>query len=123
VGSVPSTTDRNGQLVATLDDVTVTFPKAGVAVVAFAGDHDVLTRAAVSELLESLLDEAQFVDSSMLSTFLAAHRSAGTLGKRFRIQLGTDSLVRRAFEVCGVLEVLDWASSREEALDGHGSQR
>jgi anti-anti-sigma factor len=119
--------------VATLDDVTVTFPKAGVAVVAFAGDHDVLTRAAVSELLESLLDgsdlvladvsEAQFVDSSMLSTFLAAHRSAGTLGKRFRIQLGTDSLVRRAFEVCGVLEVLDWASSREEALDGHGSQR
>ena len=124
-----SPTDPTNQtVVAALDHVSVSFPYAGAAVVTFAGDHDLLTRSEVSDLLESLLDtsdlvladlsDARFVDSSIVSAFLATHRSAGTRGKHFRIQLGTESLVRRAFEICGILDEIDWASSREEALVG-----
>ena len=44
------------------------------------------------------------------------HRQAAEVGRTFRVQLGTEAIVRRVFELTGVLEVLDWAPTREEAL-------
>jgi anti-anti-sigma factor len=115
-------------MVATLEDVQVTSPRAGVSVVSLTGEHDVATRALMSELLESLVlmndlvvadvTEAQFIDSSMLSVFIGADKLAREQGKDFRIQLGTEAIVKRVFQVTGILEHLRWAPSRDEALNG-----
>jgi anti-anti-sigma factor len=124
---------------ATLEEVQVTSPRPRVAVVSFTGEHDLATCIPTSELLDSLLrtsdlvvadvTEARFVDSSMLSVLVDAHRLAGEQGKAFRIQLGEDAVVKRTFELSGVLETIPWAASRDAALngsdgveDGHGSR-
>jgi hypothetical protein len=41
---------------------------------------------------------------------------AKRLGASFRLQTGTATIVRRALEVSGILEALDVANSRQEAL-------
>ena len=109
-----------------LDEVQVERPASRTAVVTFAGEHDLGTKAAVEALLDSLVAEndlvvadfsqARFVDAAMIGTLLDADLAARTRGSTLRLQLGTLPIVRRAFEVCGVLEQLDCASSREEAL-------
>jgi hypothetical protein len=44
------------------------------------------------------------------------HAAARARGKAFRVQLGTAVIVRTAFELTGVLNRIECASSREEAL-------
>ena len=112
----------------TLEDVVVESPEEAIAVVCFTGEHDLTTSASVSELLDNLLREkalvvadfsnAQFVDSSTLRVLIGAHRSAREYGTTFRLQVGTEAIVRRAFEISGILEQIGWAPSREEALTG-----
>lgn len=85
---------------ATLENVDVEFPRAGVAVVTFAGAHDVATSAVISELLEGLIQanelvvadfsSAKFIDSSMLKVLFAAERRATDLDKTLSIRLGTN---------------------------------
>jgi len=109
-----------------LVDVAVHRPRDGTVVVEFTGEHDLLTRRAVRDLLESLIEvndsvvadvsEAQFIDSSFVQTLLVADRKARTEGKRFVLQMGTTPIVRRAIEISHVLVNLDHASTREEAL-------
>jgi anti-anti-sigma factor len=111
----------------TLEGVVVEAPEEAVAVVRFTGEHDLTTSASVSELLDGLLREkalvvadfsnAQFVDSSTLRVLIGAYRSACERGTTFRLQLGTEAIVKRAFEISGILEQIGWASSREEALN------
>jgi anti-anti-sigma factor len=113
-------------MVATPEDVTVESPRAGVAVVAFTGEHDLATSESVSEVLETLVGEnelvvadfssAQFVDSSMLNVLVATEQLARERGTIFRIQLGTEAIVERAFQISGILQAISWTSSREEAL-------
>ena len=111
-----------------LQDVRVEQPAPGTAVAVFVGQHDLVTRDAVSRLLFSLLEEnelvvvdfsaAYFVDGAMLEVLHSVDREAERRGRTFRLQLGTAPIVRRAFEISGLLEVLDCAPTREEALAG-----
>ena len=109
-----------------LQDVRVERPRAGAAVVVFTGEHDLTTSEHVEALLVSLIgendlvvvdfSEAEFVDSSTIHTLVKSHRAAGPRGSTFRLQLGTAPIVHRAFELSGLLELLDWVRSREDAL-------
>jgi anti-anti-sigma factor len=109
-----------------LEDIQVERPADGTSVVVFSGEHDLATKHEVTELLHSLVasdrlviadfSEAVFVDSSILAVLLGVNRHASELGKVFRLQLGTAAIVRRAFEISGVFDVIEHLSTREEAL-------
>jgi anti-anti-sigma factor len=113
--------------VAALEDVQVTSPCSGVSVVSFYGEHDLATSQSTAELLDSLLlandlviadvSDAQFIDASMLRVLVVADKAARERGADFRIRLGTASIVRRTFQISGVLDQLTWASSMDEALN------
>ena len=94
--------------------------------VVFSGEHDLATKREVGELLDALVrsddlivadfSSASFVDSSILGVLLDTNKQARELGKTFRLQLGTASIVRRAFEVSGLFDVIERVTTREEAL-------
>jgi anti-sigma B factor antagonist len=115
-------------MVVPLEDVQVASPQAGVAVVSVANELDVATQTAFSALLHALVrqnelvvvdfSEALFIDSSTLNVLLSAHKFALERGTRLRLQLGDECVVKRTFEITGLLEELSWAASREEALNG-----
>ena len=106
--------------------VEVILPRAGVAVVVLRGEHDLTTKDQLDDVLSVLtagndlvvvdVSEATFVDSSTLGTFVRADRAARAAGCHLRLQLGTAPIVRRAIEITGLLQVLDWAPTRETAL-------
>ena len=108
------------------ESVEVTFPRARACVVAVKGDQDRGTAQEMERLLSELLvvsdllvvdvSEADFVDSSFLRNVLVADRRAKEQNKDFRLQMHTAPIVRRAFEVSGVLERLSVVGSRDEAL-------
>ena len=112
----------------TLDDVVVERPAPGAAVAVFSGEHDMATKHQVHELLTSLVDdnklvvadfsEAQFVDSSIVGVLMAMKGEAEARGHTLRLQLNTADIVRRAFEISGLLTVFEVASTREAALEG-----
>ena len=60
--------------------------------------------------------QASFVDSATINVLLQTRREAEESQRRFRIQMGTECVVYRVFEVAGVLSILERASSRDEAL-------
>jgi len=109
-----------------LQDVEVERPRTGAAVVAFTGEHDLSTSESVEALLGSLIEEnelvvvdfsdAEFVDSSTLYALINSHKAANERGTTFRLQLGTAPIVHRAFELSGVLNLLDCFPTREGAL-------
>lgn len=109
-----------------MDHVQVDYPTLGTAVITFGGEHDLVARDELRALLDDLVDqntlviadfsEAEFVDSTTLHALLDADMAARMNGRGFRIQLGTESIVRAAFELSGVLNRLDYADSRAEAL-------
>jgi anti-anti-sigma factor len=72
----------------------------------------------LNELVVVDVGKADFVDSSFLRNMLVADRRAREQAKRFRLQMGTAPIVRRALEVSGVLARLEVAYSREAALQG-----
>jgi len=112
-----------------LDDVVVERPAARAAVAVFSGEHDMATAGQVHELLTSLasdnelvvadLSGAQFVDSSILQVLIAMKGEAAERGHTFRLQLNTADIVRRAFEVSGLLDSFEVVPTREAALEGH----
>ena len=109
-----------------LEHVQVEYPTPGTAVAVFTGEHDLATKGSVKELFASLLDEnelvvadfsdAHFVDAAILGVVLDTNDLAERRGHTFRLQLGTAPIVRRAFEICRIFDVVDHAPTREEAL-------
>jgi anti-anti-sigma factor len=108
--------------------VEVTYPRLGACVVTVYGDQDRGSAEEFERQLANLIErnelvvldvsEAEFVDSSFLRNVLVADRRANEQAKRFRLQMGTAPVVRRAFEVSGVLDRLDVVGTREAALQG-----
>jgi anti-anti-sigma factor len=108
------------------ESVEVTFPRSRACVVVVKGDQDRVTADELDRLLSDLLSvsdllvvdvgEADFVDSSFLRNMLVADRRAQERDKVFRLQMGTAPIVRRAFEVSGILQRLTVVRSREDAL-------
>jgi anti-anti-sigma factor len=106
--------------------VLVVYPSPGTAVVRFTGEHDLVAREDLRALLDSLVEQndlvvadfsdATFVDSTTMHALLDADTAARVRGRTFRLQLGTAAIVRRAFELSGILRRLDCVHSREEAL-------
>ncbi len=109
-----------------IEDVEVSKHGDEVAVVALLGQHDLRSSEQVEALLSNLVadnkllvidvSKAEFIDSSLLHNLVKAERQARTEGHRFILQLGTAPIVKRTLEVSGLLNELDCASSREEAL-------
>ena len=109
-----------------LNGVLVERPAEGTAVVVFTGEHDLSTAYRVRHLLASVIrrddlivadfSSATFIDSSIRRVLLDAHAQAHELGKVLRLQLGTADIVRRAFEISGVLAVIELFLTREDAL-------
>jgi len=109
-----------------LQDIRVEHPRAGAAVVVFTGEHDAATSERLEALLASLVEEndlvvgdfseTDFVDSATLFALIKTHRAATQRGSWFRLQLGTEPIVKRAFQLSGVLTVVACFGSREEAL-------
>lgn len=112
--------------IATPEDIVVSHPRTGVAVAAFKGEHDVHTKDEVAALLGDLiaknqlviaaLGDALFIDSSFLSNLVQADTAAKGRGTRLVLEMGTDSIVHKVFEVSGLLERLDCITSKEQAL-------
>ena len=110
----------------TLEDVRIERPAPDTAVVVFSGEHDLVTSSEVRALFGSLVmseelivadfSTARFVDSSILQVLLDTNRQAHEFGKTFRLQLNTAAIVRRAFEICGLLQTMEHTRTREEAL-------
>ena len=98
------------------------------AVVVLYGEHDLTSKDSLRETFESLIERyrvvvadlssVRYIDSSTLAELLRAHRTADHAGKQFRLQLGTEPIVRRVLEISGVLKVLDVYPTREEAIEG-----
>jgi anti-sigma B factor antagonist len=107
-------------------DVVVLQPNPGQAVVELTGEHDLVTKDALRELLASLIAEndlvvvdlsaAEFIDSSVLHNLALADRLALEHGSHFRLQCDTEPIVRTALEISGLLSHLECVSDRESAL-------
>ena len=114
-----------------MDDVEVSRPTENVTVVALWGEHDLRTARKLDDLLDEAISSsklvvvdvsnAAFIDSSVINTLVRAHRTAPALRSRFVLQMGTAPAVRRALEITGLLERLECADSRDEALAKAGS--
>jgi anti-anti-sigma factor len=109
-----------------IESVQVSYPRQRTCVIALHGDHDRGTAERIERLFREALalndlvvvdvGEADFVDSSFLRNVLVADRRAKEQGKVFRLQMGTAPIVRRAFEVSGVLDRLTVAHTRQDAI-------
>ena len=107
-------------------EVSVERSEPGKAVVVFSGEHDLTQRDDVGRLLRDLADgnrvvvvdfaDATFVDSTVMHILLDADMAARRRGGTLRVQLGTNAIVVRAFELTGLGARLDVFHSREEAL-------
>ncbi len=109
-----------------MDDVAVSRPGDSTTVIALQGEHDLATAREQGILLDGAISSsslvvvdvtsADFIDSSVLHNLVKAHRRAENRGSHFVLQMGTAPIVRRVLEISGLLEELDCASSRDEAL-------
>jgi len=109
-----------------MDDIRVTKPSDGIAVVELQGEHDFGTRNELAALLGEVVarnelvvvdvSEALFIDSSFLHNLVQADRAAVARGSNLVLQMGSADIGRRAFEISGLLERLDVAATRVDAL-------
>ena len=101
-------------------------PRPGAAVVECTGEHDIVTAPELDAVLEELaaenelvvvdISETEFIDSSIIHCLVKAHRRSRDQQTEFRLQFGSAAVVDKALKLSGVLEGLDVATTREEAL-------
>jgi anti-anti-sigma factor len=118
---------------ACLTDLEVLHPRPGVAVVECTGEHDLTSKDEFERLLSGLVvgnglvvvdvSEAKFIDSSFIHNLVKADGLARQRGSRFRLQHGTELIVRRALEVSGILTYIESVSTRGAALAPEGGDR
>ena len=109
-----------------MPEIRVLQPRSGAAVLECRGELDINDApvldvelevlADANELVVADLSEAEFIDSSIIQCLLRAHRRSLDRKTRFRLQISTAPIVEKALEVSGVLEILDVAKTRSEAL-------
>ena len=101
-------------------------PEADTAVVALLGEHDLASAPELRRLLQSLrrepvatvvdLSETRFIDSAILHELLDAGTEAGSNATGFALQIGTEHVVWRVFQVTGIHERLPCAANRADAV-------
>lgn len=104
----------------------VTYPQPGAAVVELNGEYDIANVDELHECLEELVtsqellvvdvSKSTFIDSRAIHALLQANAIAAERGTVFRLQLHTEWIVRRALEITGVFDLVEVASTREDAL-------
>jgi len=109
-----------------LEGVRIHNPEPGAAVAELIGDHDLVGRADLKELLEVLLidndlvvidvSQATFIDSSVAHVLAEALAFSRECGTQLRLQMGTAMIVERCLEVSGILNLFDVVHNRREAL-------
>jgi anti-anti-sigma factor len=112
--------------VGSLEDVVVSWPRPGAAVVECRGEHDLTIGDQLDALLTELVtdndlvvidvSEAQFIDSTFLHLLLKSDRLARQRGSTVRLQHSTGPIVAGVLEISGVIDRLDSVTTREEAL-------
>jgi anti-anti-sigma factor len=95
-------------------------------VVTLRGEHDMSSSRVLEGALKGLvladcrvivdLSQAEFIDSSILSTLLATDRHAATCGRRLTLQVATSPAVKRVLEISGVSESLPCEATRDAAI-------
>lgn len=98
----------------------------GVTVVSLLGEHDMATANDVRNTLDTLLHtgagvvvdltETTFVDCSIMHVLDDSQRFPSQDGARLSIQSATRPIVRRVFEVLGVLEGWPIHGTRADAI-------
>jgi anti-anti-sigma factor len=101
-------------------------PRSGAVVVNLYGEHDLASAAKLRQIFSVLvlsydlvvadLSATEFVDSTVLLTLVQVDGQAQKVGSRFRLQLGSEPIVRRALEVTNLLDRFEHYPTREEAL-------
>jgi anti-anti-sigma factor len=109
-------------------DLEVLQPRRGTAVVVLKGEHDLSTKDRLHATFASLLEtnniivadvsSVVFIDSSTLGVLAWVHRTVSRSGKEFRLQVGTEPIVKRVLEISGLLKVFDSYPTRDAAIDG-----
>src|SRR3954452_12272858 len=109
-----------------MPEIRVLRPRPGTAVVECTGEHDIVTARELDSVLEELagenklvvvdISEAEFIDSSIIHCLVKAHRRSRDQQTEFRLQFGSAPVVERALELSGMLNLLDVAKTRDEAL-------
>jgi anti-sigma B factor antagonist len=109
-----------------VNPIEVSYYDTDIAVVTLCGEHDLRTQRQLQQTLRSLqrsgeaivvdLSEVEFIDSSVLNSFVSADKAARERGTRLTLQVGTESIVHKALEVSGLLQLLPCAPTREEAI-------
>ena len=104
----------------------ISYPRAGVAVAEFYGEHDLTTKSETLQLMNELLDQSvllvldlsatDYIDLSFIHSLLVVDARATADGKHVRLQFATAPIVEKTLEISGVLEILDHVSTREEAM-------
>ena len=108
------------------DDLEVSFPIPGAAVVALNGEHDLTNAVELRSVLEALVadhpmvlvdvTEAQFIDSTVINTLVNADGRARAVDHRFILVAGTAPIVATVLRISGLLDYLECAESVEEVL-------
>ena len=98
----------------------------GKVVVEIVGEHDLASHNTIHDLFLRLVEakdllvvdvsEATFIDSSFLRALVSANKHAEEVGSRLRLQVGTAPIVKKVLEISHLVEYLDCAHDREEAL-------
>jgi anti-sigma B factor antagonist len=106
--------------------VSIVRPREHVVVVELLGEHDLGTVPKLREALLSIdegerlvvvdISHTEFMDSTVLLELVRAERRAEAAGRRFRLQVGTERVVKRLLEVSGLLDQFDVVDDRESAL-------
>ena len=97
-------------------DLTVSRPANGVAVVTLLGEWDMSNSGQLRERVRELLDEerslvfdldqAAFIDSTVINTLFQTQREAREHGRELVLVVGTNARVRRVLEISGVVDAL-----------------
>jgi anti-anti-sigma factor len=100
---------------------------SGVAMVRLLGEHDLASAPAVTQTMQTLarccesvvvdLSETVFIDCTIIHRLIEADANLASRGQGFALQIGTEPIVAKALELCGVRKRLGNAPTREEAVE------
>ena len=111
---------------ATVSHISVVRPDPSVAVVAFAGEHDLTSAKDATRIFEKLttegtsivadLSQVSFLDTTIIHALVVGRNLADSAEVGFATCLPEGHVARRMLELMRVLEVVPAAKSVDEAV-------
>jgi anti-sigma B factor antagonist len=107
--------------------IDVQWSGTDVAIVRLLGEHDMASAGELEQTLRRLarcgesivvdLTETTFADSSILHALISADTELRRRGQGFALHVATAAIVRKALDLTGLLDRLDHASTRQQAIE------